>query len=51
VIGWRHGDRAFRFRRVLTHTEKQASHDQGFHQIAAVLILSRKVRHARLLSG
>jgi putative transposase len=41
-----------RFRRLLTRTEKQASHDLGFSQIAAILIIiSRKVRHARLLSG
>src|SRR4029079_17983205 len=40
-----------RFRRLLTRTEKQASHYLGFHQIAAVLIIYRKVRHARLLSG
>jgi len=40
-----------RFRRLLTRTEKQASHYLGFVQLAAVLIISRKVRHARLLSG
>jgi len=40
-----------RFRRVLTRTEKQASHYLGFVQLAAVLIIYRKVRHARLLSG
>lgn len=41
-----------RFRRVLTRTEKQASHYLGFAQLAAVLIISRKVRHARRrLSG
>lgn len=40
-----------RFRRVLTRTEKQARHYLGFVQLAAVLIIYRKVRHARLLSG
>ena len=40
-----------RFRRLLTRTEKQASHYLGFVQIAAVLIVYRKVRHARSLSG
>lgn len=40
-----------RFRRVLTRTEKQASHYLGFVHLAAVLIIYRKVRHARLLSG
>ena len=40
-----------RFRRLLTRTEKQASHDLGFSHVAAVLIVYRKVRHARLLSG
>jgi transposase len=40
-----------RFRRLLTRTEKQASHYRGFSHIAAVLIIYRKVRHARLLSG
>jgi transposase len=40
-----------RFRRLLTRTEKQASHYLGFCRIAAVLIIYRKVRHARLLSG
>lgn len=40
-----------RFRRLLTRTEKQASHDLGFSHIAAILIIYRKVRHARLLSG
>ena len=40
-----------RFRRLLTRTEKQASHYLGFCHIAAVLIIYRKVRHARLLSG
>jgi transposase len=41
-----------RFRRLLTRTDKQASHYLGFSQLAAVLIVYRKVRHARLrLSG
>ena len=40
-----------RFRRLLTRTEKQARHDLGFVQLAAVLIIYRKVRHARSLSG
>jgi transposase len=40
-----------RFRRLLIRTEKQASHDLGFTHLAAVLIVYRKVRHARLLSG
>jgi len=40
-----------RFRRVLTRTEKQASHYLGCMHLAAVLIISRKIRHARLLSG
>jgi transposase len=40
-----------RFRRLLTRTEKQASHYLAFSHIAAVLIIYRKVCHARLLSG
>jgi putative transposase len=40
-----------RFRRLLTRTEKQASHYRGFLHLAAALIIYRKVRHARLLSG
>jgi putative transposase len=40
-----------RFRRLLTRTEKRASHYLGFVQVAAVLIVYRKVRHARALSG
>jgi putative transposase len=40
-----------RFRRLLTRTEKQASHYLGFSHLAAILIIYRKVRHARLLSG
>ncbi len=40
-----------RFRRLLTRSEKLAATYLGFVQIAAVLIVYRKVRHARLLSG
>lgn len=40
-----------RFRRLLTRSEKQASHYLGFSHLAAVLIVYRKVRHARSLSG
>jgi transposase len=40
-----------RFRRLLTRTEKQARHYLGFSHIAAILIIYRKIRHARLLSG
>jgi transposase len=40
-----------RFRRLLIRWEKQASHYLGFVQLAAVLIVYRKVRHARPLSG
>ena len=40
-----------RFRRLLTRWDKQADHYLGFVQVAAVLIIYRKVRHARLLSG
>jgi putative transposase len=40
-----------RFRRLLTRTEKHASHYRGFSQIAAVLIIYRKLRHVRSLSG
>ncbi len=40
-----------RFRRLLTRTDKQVSHYLGCSHLAAVLIISRKVRHARLLSG
>jgi putative transposase len=40
-----------RFRRLLIRWETQASHYLGFVQVAAVLIIYRKVRHARLLSG
>jgi putative transposase len=40
-----------RFRRLLTRTEKQASHYRGFLHLAALLIIYRKVRRVRLLSG
>jgi putative transposase len=40
-----------RFRRLLTRWEKRAGHYLGFVHLAAVLIVYRKVRHARLLSG
>ena len=40
-----------RFRRVLIRWEKQSKHYLGFVQLAAILIIYRKVRHARLLSG
>jgi putative transposase len=40
-----------RFRRLLTRTDKQASHYRGFLHLAAVLIIYRKVRHARVRSG
>jgi putative transposase len=40
-----------RFRRLLTRWEKQAGHYLGFVHLAAVLIIYRKVRHARSLSG
>ena len=40
-----------RCRRLLTRTEKRASHYLGFVQLAACLIVYRKVRHARSLSG
>ncbi len=40
-----------RFRRLLIRWEKRASHYLGFVQLAACLIIYRKVRHARLLSG
>jgi transposase len=40
-----------RFRRLLTRTEKLARHYRGFVHLAAVLIIYRKVRHVRLLSG
>jgi putative transposase len=40
-----------RFRRLLTRWEKQAATYLGFVQLAAVLIIYRKIRHARSLSG
>jgi hypothetical protein len=40
-----------RFRRRLTRWEKKAAHYLGFAQLAACLIIYRKVRHARSLSG
>ncbi len=40
-----------RFRRLLIRTDKQARHYLGFSHLAAILIIYRKVRHARLLSG
>ena len=40
-----------RFRRLLTRTEKRAGHYLGFVQLAAALIVYRKLRHARALSG
>ncbi len=40
-----------RFRRLRTRTEKLARHYRGFVHLAAVLIIYRKVRHARSLSG
>jgi putative transposase len=40
-----------RFRRLLVRWEKRAAHYLGFVQLAAVLIIYRKVRHARSLSG
>ena len=40
-----------RFRRVLIRWEKQSKHYLGFVQLAAILIIYRKVRHARLLPG
>ena len=40
-----------RFRRLLTRSEKGAATYLGFVQIAAVLIVYRKIRHAPSLSG
>jgi transposase len=40
-----------RFRRVLIRWEKHGAHYLGFVQLAACLIIYRKVRHARSLSG
>ncbi len=40
-----------RFRRLLTRWEKRAATYLGFVQLAACLIVYRKIRHAHLLSG
>jgi len=40
-----------RFRRLLIRWEHKAEHDLGFVQLAASLIIYRKIRHALLLSG
>jgi putative transposase len=40
-----------RFRRLLIRWEKHADHYLGFVQLAACLIVYRKLRHARTLSG
>ena len=40
-----------RCRRLLPRWEKKASNDRGFVQLAAGLIVYRKLRHHRLLSG
>ena len=40
-----------RFRRLRTRWEKHGANCLGFVQLAAVLIIYRKIRHARLLSG
>lgn len=40
-----------RFRRVLTRWEKRADCYLGFVHLAALLIIWRKIRHARTLSG
>ena len=40
-----------RFRRLLVRWEKRATTSLGFVQLAAALIVYRKVRHARSLSG
>jgi hypothetical protein len=40
-----------RFRRLLIRWDKQAKHYLAFAQVAACLIIYRKVRHARLHSG
>jgi putative transposase len=40
-----------RLRRLLTRWEKRAATDLGFVPLAACLIVYRKLRHARLLSG
>lgn len=40
-----------RFRRLLTRWEKRADCYLGFVQLAAILIVYRKLRHARTFSG
>jgi len=40
-----------RFRRLLTRWEKKAAHYLAFAQLAACLIIYRKVRHAQSLFG
>jgi putative transposase len=40
-----------RFRRLLVRWEKHGEQDLGFVELAAILIIYRKVRHARSLSG
>lgn len=40
-----------RFRRLLIRWEKKAANYLSFIQVAAILIIYRKLRHARLLSG
>jgi putative transposase len=40
-----------RFRRLLVRWEHQGEHYLGFVQLAAILIIYRKIRHARALSG
>lgn len=40
-----------RFRRVLIRWDKKATNYLGFIQLAAALIVYRKLRHAHLLSG
>jgi transposase len=40
-----------RFRRLLIRWDKHAAHYLAFAQLAACLIIYRKLRHARLLSG
>lgn len=40
-----------RFRRLLIRWDKQAANYLGFVQLAAILIIYRKLRHARSLPG
>jgi hypothetical protein len=40
-----------RFRRLLIRWEKRAKNYLGFFQLAAIVIVYRKLRHARSLSG